>query len=116
MKRERVRRFVKFLPLFVVGATLFVALFSYVVMRLWNWLMPELFGWHQIDLWQALGILVLSKILFGGFSGGSGRSGYSRYRRMRRWEEMTPEERERFRAGIREGCGAVEPPPGEPTA
>ena len=47
-----------------------LAVFSFVVMHLWNWLMPELFGLHLITYWQALGVLILSKILFGGFRGG----------------------------------------------
>lgn len=50
----------------------FVVLFLiavYVLMRLWNWLMPELFGLITIDYWQALGILVLAKLIFG-FGGG----------------------------------------------
>jgi hypothetical protein len=44
-----------------------IALFGYVTMRLWNWLMPEIFGLGQIGYWQALGIIVLAKIFFGGF-------------------------------------------------
>jgi hypothetical protein len=36
-------------------------------MHLWNWLLPPLFGWRQITFWQALGILALCRILFGGF-------------------------------------------------
>ena len=50
-------------------------LVGYIVMRLWNWLMPDLFGLPQIDYWKALGILLLSKIIFGfGGGGGDGRS------------------------------------------
>jgi hypothetical protein len=49
----------------------FAAVFGLVVMSLWNWLMPTLFGWHVISYWQALGLLILSKILFGGFRGRS---------------------------------------------
>jgi hypothetical protein len=75
------------------------------VLQLWNWLLPPLFGWRPITFWQALGILALCRILFGGF----GRHGFYRSnfrRRMEermadrmaeRWEHMTPEEWERFR-------------------
>jgi hypothetical protein len=89
---------------FVLFAVLFMAVFGFVVKALWNWLMPPLFGLHLITYWQALGILLLSKLLFGGFRGhhGLGRWGWRR-RMMERWEKMTPEEREKFRQGMH--CG-----------
>lgn len=101
-----------FLPLVL----LFLAIFSFVVMSLWNWLMPALFAWRVISFWQALGLLILCKILFGGFRGRAGRHGDWRWRRrmMERWEQMTPEEREKFRQGFREWCGSFRPPAGEP--
>ena len=79
---------------FVLFAALFAAVFGFVVMSLWNWLMPTLFGWHLINSWQAVGLLVLSKILFGGFRGRPARHIDWRRRMMERWEQMTPEERE----------------------
>ena len=87
----------------LVFATVFVAVFGYVVMRLWNWLTPALFGWHLISFWQAVGILVLSKILFGGFHGRHRRRSHWRGRMRERFGRMSPEEREKFRAGMR-GC------------
>ena len=92
---------------FVLFAALFVTVFSFVVMRLWNWLTPTLFGWHVINFWQALGLLILSKILFGGFRGRPGRQWYWRHHMMERWEQMTPEEREKFRQGFRGRCSPV---------
>jgi hypothetical protein len=82
-----------------------VAVFGFVVKGLWNGLMPSIFGWHTITFWQAVGLLVLSKILFGGsFRGRGGRGGQHWRRRMaERWETMTPEEREKFSRGMR-GC------------
>ena len=76
-----------------------------VVRLLWNWLLPPIFGWRQITFWQALGILALCRILFGG-SGwhGSVRSNVRR-RMEERCEHMTPEERERFRQRMRERWG-----------
>jgi hypothetical protein len=75
---------------------------GWVVMALWNWLMPALFsGTNQINYLQALGLLVLSKILFGGFRG---RGCHGRCHRHR-LEQMTPEEREKFQAGMRGCCG-----------
>jgi len=102
MKRNRIARILKF----ALFAVLFVTVFSFVVMRLWNWLMPPVFGWHVITFWQAVGLLVLSKILFGGFHGRPGRNMYWRRRMMERWENMTPEEREKFRQGMRGRCGS----------
>jgi Ca2+/H+ antiporter, TMEM165/GDT1 family len=110
MKKHWVARGLKF----VVFAALFITVFSFLVMNLWNWLMPALFGWHLINFWQALGILVLSKILFGGFRGHPGRHIYWRRRMMERWEQMTPEEREKFREGMRGRCGPFGPPAAEP--
>jgi hypothetical protein len=91
---------------FALFAALAVAGLSFVVMSLWNWLMPALFGLHQIGFWQALGLLTLSKILFGAFRGPRGPHMRWRGRIMERWEQMTPEERERFREGMRGRCGA----------
>jgi hypothetical protein len=84
-----------------------VAVFGFVVKGLWNALIPSIFGWHTISFWQAVGLLVLSKILFGGgFRGRGGRGGQHWRRRMEeRWEKMTPEEREKFSRGMR-GCFA----------
>lgn len=101
---------------FVLFVALFVTVFGFVVMSLWNWLMPALFGWHLINFWQAVGILVLSKILFGGFRGHPGRHMYWRRRMMERWEQMTPEEREKFRQGMHGRCGPFGPPAAQPKA
>jgi hypothetical protein len=110
MKRNWVVKGLKF----VLFAALFAAVFGFVVMSLWNWLMPTLFGWHLINLWQAVGLLVLSKILFGGFRGRPGRHIYWRRRMMERWEQMTPEEREKFRQAMRARCGSFGPPAVDP--
>ncbi len=94
--RMRMLRFAAFA--LVAGAVL-----SFVVMSLWNFILPPATGWHPITFWQALGLLILSKILFGGFW----RGGRYRWRRrmMERWDHMTPEEREKFREGMRARCG-----------
>ena len=101
MRRRWSIRVVRFAAIAVVAITVF----SFVVMNLWNWLVPAIFGWHSISFWQALGLLVLSKILFGGFRGGPGHGMHWRHRMMERWQKMTPEEREKFREGMRERCG-----------
>ena len=91
---------------------LFIAAGGLVVQMLWNWLLPEIAGWREITFWQALGLLALCRILFGGRGGpGFGRSHFRR-RLGERWEQMTPEERERFRHGMR-GRFGFEPPASE---
>lgn len=99
----RSRRAVKILKIATIGITAIV-IFGFIVMTLWNWLAPPVFGWHTINFWQALGILVLSKILFGGFRGRPGFRGHWRRRMWDRWEQMTPEEREKFRQGMAGHC------------
>jgi hypothetical protein len=92
-----------------VAAIAIVALgvFGLVVKSLWNWLMPELFGIRPITYWQALGVWILSRILLGGFHGRhSGR--HWRARLIDRWEQMSPEERARFREGLRHRWGSYE--------
>jgi hypothetical protein len=91
---------------------LFVVVIGEIVMHLWNWLLPPLFGWHTIGFWQALGLLLLSRILLGGF-GGHGGPGGRRRRMQERWDKMTPEEREKFRQGMKGRCGPFSAPPPE---
>ncbi len=110
MRAHGIRRISKF----VLFAVLAGGIFSLVVMWLWNRLMPALFGLHVLSFWQALGLLILSKILFSGFHGRPGFSRDWRLRLIRRWEQMTPEEREAFRAGLRGGCGPEGPSPAAP--
>ena len=75
-----------------------IAALTWVVMSLWNWLLPSLFlGVKEIGYLQAMGLLLLSKILFGGFRGHCGGPG--RWHRQH-WEKMTPEEREKFANGM----------------
>ena len=57
--------------MYILLGVIIVFLVGYIVMSLWNWLMPDIFGLPQIDYWKALGILLLSKIIFG-FGGGDG--------------------------------------------
>jgi hypothetical protein len=87
-----------------IFAIMAVVVFGFIVMSLWNWLGPAVFGAHTITFGQALGILILSKILFGGFRGRPGFGGHWRGRMRARWEQMTPEEREKFREGMARRC------------
>lgn len=92
-------------PLAILAMIVFAAIGGEVVKLLWNWLLPSLFGWRQITFWQALGLLALTRILFGGL--GMGRSARSNMRRRmeERCQNITPEERERFRQRMRERWG-----------
>lgn len=89
------------IPLFwwVIAA----AAFGAIVMSLWNALMPGLFGLAVLNYWQALGLLVLARLLFGGIGRrhgmihgrmGHGMGGENPIHA--KWMKMTPEEREQF--------------------
>ncbi len=100
-------KFLRVLKIVLIVAAI-LAILTFVVMRLWNWLTPALFGWHTITFWQALGIIVLCKILFCGFRPGHHQKEHWAWKRrmFERWESMTPEEREKFKAAMRGGrCG-----------
>jgi len=111
---RRQRRILFIAPLALLGMAVFIFVGGEIVLRLWNWLLPSLFGWRQITFWQALGLLALCRILFGGFGfHGRGRSNMRR-RMEERCKNMTPEERERFRQGMRARWGFGPPPASEP--
>ncbi|MBK0379806.1 hypothetical protein [Mucilaginibacter segetis] len=97
----------KFL-LIPIGAAAILALISYVVMQLWNHLLPDILHVSTITFWQAMGIFILSKILFG--FGGRGKGGAPWMRRKRMMEErfknMSPEDRQHFKEQWKSRCGA----------
>lgn len=76
-------------------ALLFFGVSSAIVMLLWNWLLPGLFGLHSITYWQALGLFILSRILFGRLGSGGFRRHWHHRNWKERWAGMTPGERER---------------------
>jgi hypothetical protein len=88
--------------------------FGYLLMKLWNDLVPELFHGPTITLCQAFGLLILSKIIFGGFGKmgccGCGGSWKNRGQWKARLEEklanMSPEEREKFKSSFKGKCGS----------
>jgi hypothetical protein len=92
---------------FIVCAVAFAALLGWVVMTLWNGVLTTVVNVPIIGFWQALGILVLSKILFGGFgskSWGGGRGRYWTKEMREKWQHMTPEEREKLKQEWRNRC------------
>ena len=90
--------------------TAFVVVFGFIVMSLWNAILPAVLGVKVITFWQALGILVLSKILFGGFGGWRHKGEHFKHRfrqRMReKWDTMTPEEKQKFKEEWKNRCKA----------
>jgi len=95
-----VRRVVKLfllLPIFL----LFFALIGWAVMGLWNWLLPAIFAARAITYWQALGLMALCWILFGGLRGRRPSGGSWRHGMRERWGKMNPSEREEFARGLR---------------
>jgi len=85
-----------------------LAAFTTAAMLLWNWLITDIFGLAAINFWQTLGLLALSRLLFGGFDkqwGGHGGREHDFHNPVReRWEKMTNEERhEWFRKNRRFG-------------
>ncbi|OFW05865.1 MAG: hypothetical protein A3H96_15685 [Acidobacteria bacterium RIFCSPLOWO2_02_FULL_67_36] len=111
--RPRMKRVIFIAPLAILGILLFGFIGGEIVKLLWNWLLPPIFGWREVTFWQALGMLALCRILFGGLGRGGGTRSNVRRRvadRLAdrigdRWDGMTPEERDRFRQRIGERCG-----------
>ncbi|MBO9730542.1 MAG: hypothetical protein J7623_18010 [Chitinophaga sp.] len=91
---------------FLVLGVIFIAVIGFATMYLWNLLIPELFHGPVITFWQALGLLLLGKLLFGW------HSHHDKWNRGREWKSrlkekmahMTPEEQERMREALRNRC------------
>jgi hypothetical protein len=106
MKRQWIFYVIK--TAFLITAGFF--LFGWVVMTLWNNLIPTLFNGPVISFGQALGLFVLARVLLLGFRPwGGGQRGFGRYYGRKRWEKrlssMTPDEREKFRNAYAKRCG-----------
>jgi len=87
------------------GIAALLALVSYVVMQLWNNLLPDVLHVSTITFWQAMGIFILCKILFG-FGKGGGGGPWGRHKMIERFKEMTPEERQGFKEEMKHKmCG-----------
>lgn len=106
---DRKFRLLRGLRIAFFGA-IFLTAAVFLTQYLWNWLMPELFHLPSISIAQTIGLLVLSRILFGGFRGGQHRS-WARHRKAwqqrmaGRMEHLNPEEREKFRQQMQSRCG-----------
>jgi Ca2+/H+ antiporter, TMEM165/GDT1 family len=102
-RRFNERKFFMFVPLVLAG----IAVFTGIVMWLWNNVLAVVLHISLISFWQALGLLVLSKILFGGFRGGGGGWGRHKWKSdmIQRWDAMSGEEKEKFRGEWEKRCG-----------
>jgi hypothetical protein len=89
----------------VIGSAA-VMLIGFIVMNLWNAILPAVIHVSAITFWQAVGLLLLSKILFGGFRGGwgGGRRRQWKEQMSDKWKQMTPEERDQFKQEWRNRC------------
>ena len=96
------RKWIYMLPVAILGILLVGFIAGEAVKLLWNWLIPPIFGLGLLTYWQALGLLALCRLLFGG----TGRHGSGSYRSSR-----SREERERFRQAIRRRFGLDAAPP-----
>lgn len=108
------RKMFFWVPVGIAGMAAFVAVGGFAVENLWNWLVPPLFGGHLITFWQSVGLLALCRILFGGLGMGRPMRRGMGDRMRDRMESMTPEERERFREGMRRRCGFGPPAANQP--
>ncbi|MFI5159238.1 MAG: hypothetical protein ACHQF4_10260 [Sphingobacteriales bacterium] len=92
-----------FIPILAAAV---LALVSFVVMQLWNNLLPAILHVGIITFWQAMGIFILCKILFGfgkgGRGWGNGGAPWMRRRMEEKFKNMTPEEKERFKQKMAE--------------
>jgi hypothetical protein len=100
-KRTIPQKILTVIGFIILGAGLFF-LFGWVVMLLWNWVMPEIFGLKTLTYWQAWGVLALSCILFGRIGGGGGKnsSDRKRKRKLRSYirEQMEEDEKKKAKA------------------
>lgn len=91
---------------FITIAIVAIVFFGTIVMLLWNYVLAQVLNISTITFGQALGILLLSKILFGGWRWGwGGGSHHWKNRMQQKWAAMTPEEREKFKEQWRRRCG-----------
>ena len=100
---DKKKKFFLFIPVLVIGAIL---LFGWIVMQLWNAILPSAIHAGELSYWQAVGLLLLSRILFGGFGGRRfGGHGFRGGMWKEKWMSMSDEEKTRFREEWRMRCG-----------
>lgn len=103
--KNRIRKKIILIPVLIILGTIALALFGWLVMYLWNAVLVPATGAGLVTYWQAIGILVLSRILVGGFGGGNKRHDSDWYWK-RKWMRMTPDEKAQFREKWRQRFGS----------
>jgi hypothetical protein len=106
------QKYVKFIPLFMIGGVAMGILGGFIIKWLWNWLTPALWGWPMITFWQAWGLLILCRILFGRMGMAHGGGGRRWMSRRERFQHMSPEEKARFKKKIMDRWGISDEPAG----
>lgn len=92
-------------PFFILIPIGFFLAIGLAVMFLWNTLVPAIIGLPMINYWQALGLFVLCRLLFGGFGFGGGRTPpFARHKFREKWMNMTDEERAQLKEQWRKRC------------
>ena len=81
---------------FIVGFLVAVLGFGLITMLLWNILLPDIFGITTINFWQAIGLLVLTRVLFSGIGGGAPMHSGHKNPIREKWQKMTLKERREF--------------------
>jgi hypothetical protein len=94
----------------LIGIPLLIFVLGYFTMHLWNWLVPTLFNGPTINIWQTLGLVLLSKILFGGFKGGGmccchnrGEGTWKSHMKAK-WDNLSTEERSTLKSKFFSKC------------
>jgi len=103
-KFSKGKKFIFFLPVVALIATAL----GFIVMYLWNWILPEVTHAGRLNFWQALGLLVLCRLLFGNFNKGGGGNNRFRGKAMgmrSKWQSMNEEERAKFKEEYKRRCG-----------
>ncbi|MCX2431970.1 MULTISPECIES: hypothetical protein [unclassified Pedobacter] len=102
-KYSKVKKFIFFLPVVALIGTAI----GYTVMSLWNWILPEVAHAGRLNFWQALGLLVLCRLLFGNFNkGGRNRFRENASKLRSKWQNMNEEERAKFKEEYKNRCSS----------
>ena len=100
---KKYKKFFLFIPMMLFG----LSAISYIVMLLWNWLMPVIFKLPNVSFFQAAGLFALSKILFSSFNfnGRNKRMYFNNHVMKEKMMNMSEEERQQFKAQWKQRCG-----------
>ena len=99
------RRFKPLKVLFFIAVFIsIVSALAYIVMLLWNAILPDVVGVKPLNFWQAAGLLILAKILFGGFGGRRHWKHSKKNQWRKKWMEMNDDERQEAKSRWKDYC------------